>query len=55
MDNYRRSGAKTRLRVGGNMSEKGADRAGLLLSVAANIAALLIGTAALIGALGWAI
>jgi hypothetical protein len=37
------------------MSEKGADRAGLLLSVAANIAAILIGAAALVAAIGWAI
>lgn len=53
MDNYRRSGGKTRLRVGGRMSEEGADRAGLLLSVAANIAATLLGLAALIAAIGW--
>ena len=53
MDNYRRSGGKTRLRVGGHMSEKGADRAGLLLSVATIIAATLIGLAALIAAFGW--
>lgn len=44
MDNYRRSGGKTRLRVGGRMSEKGADRAGLLLAVGG----LLLGVGALI-------
>jgi len=55
MDNYRRSSGKTRLRVGGRMSEKGADRAGLLLSVAALIAATLLGIAALIAAIGWAL
>lgn len=53
MSNYKRSGGKTRLRVGGRMSEKGADRAGLLLSIAANIAATLIGLAALIASLSW--
>lgn len=53
MDNYRRSGGSARLRVGGRMSEKGADRAGFLLSVAAVIAATLIGLAALIAAFGW--
>ncbi|MFI2816819.1 hypothetical protein [Vreelandella piezotolerans] len=53
MSNYKRSGGKTRLRVGGRMSEQGADRAGLLLSIAALIAATLLGSAALIGAIGW--
>ena len=46
MDNYRRSGGKTRLRVGGRMSEKGADRAGILLAVGG----LLLGVAAVIAA-----
>lgn len=46
MSNYKRSGGKTRLRVGGRMSEKGADRAGFLLAVGG----LLVGMAAVIAA-----
>ncbi len=47
------SNLKNIIKVEGRMSEQGADRAGLLLSIAALIAATLLGMAALIGAIGW--
>ncbi|GAA0694012.1 hypothetical protein [Vreelandella titanicae] len=52
MDNYRRSGGKTRLRVGGDMSPEGADKAGMMLAKAAMYTGVMIGAAALISAVG---
>ena len=52
MDNYRRSGGKTRLRVGGDMSPEGADKAGIMLAKAAMLTGVMFGIAALISAAG---
>lgn len=45
---------KPQVKVDGKMSEQGADKAGITLANAANIAAILFGTSALISALGFA-
>ncbi|RUR43372.1 hypothetical protein [Vreelandella populi] len=52
MSNYKRSGGKTRLRVGGDMSPEGADKAGMMLAKAAMYTGVMIGAAALISAVG---
>ncbi len=54
MSNYKRSGGKTRLRVGGRMSEKGADRAGTILAMGrllVGVATVIASVAALVHAL----
>ncbi len=48
MSDYRRGSGRTRLRIGGSMTPQGADRAGLLLALAANITGGLLGLAALV-------
>lgn len=48
--NYR---PKHRVKVGGKMSKAGADKAGIRLASAALIAALMFGTSAIIGAIGF--
>jgi hypothetical protein len=46
---------KNQLRVGGKMSEQGADKAGITLAQAAKTAAWLLGLSALIIAIGYAL
>ena len=46
---------KNHVKVEGKMSEQGADKAGLKLATAANVAAWLFGTAAVIAAVGMAL
>lgn len=53
MDNYRRSGGNARLRVGGDMSPEGADKAGIMLAKAAMYTGVMFGTATLIAAVGF--
>lgn len=47
MTDYRRRGGRTRLRVGGNMTPQGADRAGTILAVGG----LLVGFASVVAAI----
>lgn len=53
MVNDKRGSANARLRVGGDMSPEGADKAGIILAKAAMYTGVMFGTATLIAAVGF--